>query len=95
MLSIENLLILLLHVLGVILLFRYLKYVFQHDFVKFIFFALIAGLLFVQRYSGFCIFARTKIILQPFVLVVFLWLINWHFLTKNKTAPFLKNKMET
>jgi len=95
-LSIENLLILLLHVLGVILLFRYRKYVFQHDFVKFIFlFALIAGLLFVQRYSGFGIFARTKIMIQPFVLVVFLWLINWHFLARNKTAPFLKDKTET
>lgn len=75
-LGLENHLVLVLHSVALVLVFlHYRKLVFPLVFKIILFFALISGLLIVQRYSGFGIFARTKIMMQPFVLVVLLWII--------------------
>ncbi|KGO97172.1 hypothetical protein [Flavobacterium enshiense] len=75
-LGLENVVVLLLHI-GALLLFflNYKKIDFPLVFKIILCFALLSGLLIVQRYSGLGIFARTKIMMQPFVLLVSLWII--------------------
>lgn len=75
-LGIENLIMLLLHIVALVLVVWYYKKLgFPFVFKIILCFALVSGLLIVQRYSGFGIFARTKIMMQPFVLLVLLWII--------------------
>lgn len=75
-LGLENSLILVLHLVAFALFLRHYKeVVFPLVFKAILLFAVISGLLIVQRYSGFGIFARTKIMIQPFVMVVLLWII--------------------
>ena len=72
-LGMENLVVLLLHFLTVVLLIRYGRRVhFGMLFKILLLYAIVSGILIVQRYSGFGIFARTKIMIQPFVLVALL-----------------------
>lgn len=74
-LGLENVLVLTAHLLAFVLfLLHYKKLVFPLVFKVILIFALISGVLIVQRYSGFGIFARTKVMLQPFVMVVVLWI---------------------
>jgi len=75
-LGLENSLILVLHLVAFVLFLRhYREVVFPLVFKAVLLFSVISGLLIVQRYSGFGIFARTKIMIQPFVMVVLLWII--------------------
>lgn len=75
-LGLENMLLLLLHAVAfVFFLLHYKKLVFPLIFKIILCFAIISGLLIVQRYSGFGIFARTKVMIQPFVVLVLLWII--------------------
>ncbi len=75
-LGLENGLVLTLHLVVLVLFLRhYRKLVFPLVFKVILLFAVISGLLIVQRYSGFGIFARTKIMIQPFFMVVLLWII--------------------
>ncbi|WP_313803805.1 hypothetical protein [Flavobacterium sp.] len=74
-LGMENLIWLLLHSVAVYLLLKnYKKLHFPAVFKVILIFALISTLIIVERYSGFGIFARTKIMMQPFVGVVLLWI---------------------
>lgn len=74
-LGLENVLVLTAHFAAfVFFLIHYKKLVFPMVFKVIMFFALISGLLIVQRYSGFGIFARTKVMLQPFVMVLVFWI---------------------
>lgn len=75
-LGLENMLILILHVWGFgLYVWHYKKLVLPLVFKIILSFALISGLLIVQRYSGFGIFARTKVMMQPFVMLILLWII--------------------
>ncbi|MGX7668084.1 hypothetical protein [Flavobacterium pedocola] len=69
--GIENLLVLFLHIIALLIVVVYYRKIdFPLLFKIILCFAIISGVLIVQRYSGFGIFARTKIMIQPFVLVV-------------------------
>jgi len=77
-LGIENLLILVLHILA------FLWFCINRKKIEFspvlniiIVFTLISGIVIVQRYSGLGIFARTKIMMQPFFCIVLLWLLSF------------------
>lgn len=87
-LGLENMVLLLLHIVAlVLLLLHWKKIVFPFVFKIILLFALLSGLLIVQRYSGFGIFARTKIMFQPFVALVLLWIIAE---VRNKTITQVK-----
>lgn len=82
-LSAENSVVLLLHLVAlIVLILNWKRICFQSVMKIIVVFALISGILIVQRYSGLGIFARTKIMMQPFVCLVLLWI-----LTFRKIAP--------
>lgn len=77
-LGIENVLVLLLHFFAIGCLWSNWKRISFSTVQKIILvFALISGLVIVQRYSGLGIFARTKIMIQPFVCCVLLWILQF------------------
>lgn len=87
-LGLENVLVLAVHLLAcVFFLLHYKKVVFPLVFKVILIFALISAVLIVQRYSGFGIFARTKVMLQPFVMVVVFWIF-----AQLKNKPIAKNR---
>jgi len=74
-LSLENALIVALHLFVVWLFLSYWKSLKTDTLFKIlVVFALVAGLLYVQRYANLGIFARTKVMVQPFLVLGLLWL---------------------
>lgn len=69
-LSVENLLVLILHLLVVYFFVRYWKRIKTDTLFKIVLvFALVAGVLYVQRYANLGIFVRTKVMVQPFIVL--------------------------
>jgi len=69
-LSVENLILIALHLFVVYLFVRYWKTVKTDTLFKIVLvFALVAGVLYVQRYANLGIFARTKVMMQPFLVL--------------------------
>jgi hypothetical protein len=75
--SIENLLLLILHGIGIWYFIKYFRFFKTDTLWKCIaFYYLIAGLLFVQRYSDMGLIIRTKIMMQPFAVAAIVWLLK-------------------
>jgi hypothetical protein len=73
--SIENFVVLFFHIVVVFLLTKKrFKISLPVWSVTILFAAFIAALLFVERYANLGIFMRTKVMFQPFVLVVLMWI---------------------
>jgi hypothetical protein len=90
-LSIENGLLLALTIFGLMLLIKYRSIFIKDDFAKFIvFFCLIGGILFTQRYSGLGIFVRTKIMFLPYLGLLII--AYFHHYYKEKYKPTLENQ---
>jgi len=69
-LSLENLLIIALHLFVAYLFVRYWKTIKTDTLFKILLvFTLVAGLLYVQRYANLGIFTRTKVMVQPFFVL--------------------------
>lgn len=69
-LSVENLLVLILHLLVVYFFVRYWKRIKTDTLFKIVLvFALVAGVLYVQRYANLGLFVRTKVMEQPFIVL--------------------------
>jgi len=69
-LSVENLLIIALHLFVAFLFVGYWKTIKTDTLFKILLvFTLVAGLLYVQRYANLGIFARTKVMVQPFLVL--------------------------
>tara|TARA_R110000850_G_scaffold218852_2_gene344390 strand:- start:8822 stop:9928 length:1107 start_codon:yes stop_codon:yes gene_type:complete len=69
-LSVENLFLILLHLFVLYVFIRYWKRIQTDTLFKIVLvFALVAGLLYVQRYANLGIFARTKVMIQPFLVL--------------------------
>jgi len=78
--SMENLVTMLLIIAGTFAFSISRNTLRNYDFIIFIFlFCVIAGLLFTQRYAGLGLFARTKIMILPFLGVTFISIINIHW----------------
>lgn len=76
-LSLENFIWLLLHVVTLVLIIKYLKKIkFEKIILSIIVYLIVGGLLFVQRYADLGLIVRTKIMLQPFFIIVFFWVIK-------------------
>jgi len=72
-LSIENLVLLIVHLIGfyvIICNFRSFKFLMIEKIIMG--FVCIAFLLYIQRYAGLGIFVRTKVMIQPFLMIVLL-----------------------
>lgn len=77
-LGLENMVWLLLHGIALFLVVRKWQQLHFTLVMKIIvLFAVISGVIIVQRYSGFGIFARTKIMMQPFAGLVLLWILTF------------------
>ncbi|KGO89384.1 hypothetical protein [Flavobacterium suncheonense] len=77
-LALENIVWLLLHLTALFLLARKWQQLHFTPVMKIILlFAVISAVIIVQRYAGFGIFARTKIMLQPFTGLVLLWILTF------------------
>ncbi|MEW5676320.1 hypothetical protein ABGT15_08410 [Flavobacterium enshiense] len=75
--GLENALVLVFHAFAFAYgLYRYKTLKFSFMFKVVLLYAFVAGILIVQRYSGLGIFIRTKVMIQPFVLVVLLSLFS-------------------
>lgn len=77
-LGIENLAVLLLHLIAFIwfcINYKKIRLLSIHRIICI--FILISALIVVQRYSAFGIFARTKVMMQPFMLCVLLWILSF------------------
>ncbi len=78
-LSVENLILIALHLFVVYLFVRYWKTVKTDTLFKIVLvFALVAGVLYVQRYANLGIFARTKVMMQPFLVLGLLWFVKFY-----------------
>lgn len=78
--SIENFLILLMHLLAVFFIFLYYRKISFPQWVKWVFmFTIVCGLLYVQRYANLGIFMRTKMMFQPFTIIALLCIIKQGF----------------
>lgn len=76
-LSLENLAWLILHIVTLFLIVKNLKIIkFEKIILCFISYILVGGFLFVQRYADLGLIVRTKIMLQPFFIIVFFWVIK-------------------
>lgn len=76
-LSLENLAWLILHIVTLFLIVKNLKTIkFEKIILCFIIYLIVGGLLFVQRYADLGLIVRTKIMLQPFFIIVFFWVIK-------------------
>lgn len=85
-LSVENAVILIAHIGIIILIFwKYKKIKFDWIDKVIVGFVLFSFLLYVQRYAGLGIFVRTKVMLQPFLLIVFFKILT-QSLSKLKNA---------
>jgi hypothetical protein len=72
-LSLENAITLLAHILGLALIVRFYKRIEWDRLSQIILlYVLVAGLIYVQRYAALGIFVRTKIMIQPFVMLLIL-----------------------
>lgn len=90
-LNIENAFWLLLILFGIFLFVNYRSIFWKDDFAKFIvFFCLIGGILFTQRYSGLGIFVRTKIMFLPYLGLLII--AYFHHYYKEKYKPTLENQ---
>ncbi len=75
--SLENSFILLLHFIGLLILFFYHKKIYFPEWMKIVLlFALLFCLVYVQRYANLGIFMRTKIMFQPFIIIAMLFVIK-------------------
>jgi len=71
--SVENVLMLLLFVFGLIVLLRYYSQIIFPEWMKISFwFTLLVTVLYIERYANLGIFMRTKMMFQPFLLVALL-----------------------
>lgn len=86
-LGLENVIWIFLHAIGLVVLVRKWQQFHFAPVMKIIMiFAVISAVIIVQRYSGFGIFARTKIMMQPFIGLVLLWILTFvHPQTKENT----------
>lgn len=84
MASIENALVLLIYLLAVVVVIIFYKKIIFPQWMKIAFlFALIASLLYIQRYANLGIFMRTKIMFQPFVLIALFCIIKQGIALRN------------
>ncbi len=75
--ALENVLLLLVYGLALVITIRYYSKIGFPEWMKITFlFALIASLLYIQRYANFGIFMRTKIMYQPFVVIALFCIIK-------------------
>ncbi|WP_162126246.1 hypothetical protein [Flavobacterium phycosphaerae] len=82
--SIENALLLLIYLLTFVVLIVFYKKIIFPQWMKIAFlFALIASLLYIQRYANLGIFMRTKIMFQPFVLIALFCIIKQGIALRN------------
>ncbi len=76
-LSTENALILLIHIIAIFLIIKFRARVKIDSLFKIIIiYTFISGLLYVQRYAGLGIFVRTKIMIQPFTIIAIVYIIK-------------------
>lgn len=84
-LSLENLFLLIFHLIIAYLFFKFYKKIKFATVEKIILgFVGLAFLLYVQRYAGLGIFVRTKIMLQPFLLIVLIGILQSSQILKKK-----------
>ena len=77
MASIENTIVLSIHLLGLFYLLKFFSKIVFPNWIKIAFlFTIIASILYVQRYANLGIFMRTKVMFQPFLLVALLYIIK-------------------
>jgi hypothetical protein len=82
--SIENALLLLIYLLAFVVVVVFYKKITFPQWMKMAFlFALIASLLYIQRYANLGIFMRTKIMFQPFVLIALFCIITQGMALRN------------
>ncbi len=75
--SLENCLILLLHLVTLVVILLYYKNIIFPEWMKVVLlFSLVFSLVYIQRYANLGIFMRTKIMFQPFLLVGFIYIIQ-------------------
>ncbi|NBU81356.1 MAG: hypothetical protein EBS55_06880 [Flavobacteriaceae bacterium] len=75
--SLENLIILLLFVLALLIILRYYSRLVFPAWMKITFwFALLATVVYIERYANLGIFMRTKVMFQPFLLIALLQIIS-------------------
>ena len=75
--SIENLLIFGVHILSIyFILFYFKKIKFPQWTIIIFLFTIISGFIYIQRYANLGLFMRTKIMFQPFFIVVMLYIIK-------------------
>jgi hypothetical protein len=82
--SIENALLLLIYMMALLIVIVFYKKIIFPQWMKMTFlFALIASLLYIQRYANLGIFMRTKIMFQPFVLIALFCIIKQGMALRN------------
>jgi hypothetical protein len=82
--SIENALLLLIYLTALVVAVVFYKKIVFPQWMKMAFlFALIASLLYIQRYANLGIFMRTKIMFQPFVLIALFCIIRQGIALRN------------
>ena len=75
--SIENIIVLLIHLLGLFFVIKFYRKMVLPNWVKIAFlFTSILSILYVQRYANLGIFMRTKMMFHPFMLVALLYIIK-------------------
>jgi hypothetical protein len=84
--SLENSCYLLVFLVAMFSLLSNYKYIFLHDWMKVsLWFFVIATVIYAERYANSGIFMRTKIMFQPFVLIVLLFIIEQTLQHKNES----------
>ncbi len=75
--SLENCIILLLHLITLVVILMYYKNIIFPEWMKVVLlFSLVFSLVYIQRYANLGIFMRTKIMFQPFLIVGFISIIQ-------------------
>lgn len=83
--SLENCTILILHLLTLLVLLLYYKKIIFPEWAKVVLlFSLVFSLVYIQRYANLGIFMRTKIMFQPFLIVVFVSIVKQSLSLKNQ-----------
>ncbi len=86
--SLENSLLLFLHLLTLLIFLKYYKKIYFPVSLKIVFlFSLLLCLVYVNRYANLGIFMRTKIMFEPFLLIGLLLLIK-HYFTFKKSNEY-------
>ena len=75
--SIENLIILVLHIIAVYLFFKHHKIIkFDLLFKIILVYSIVSAFVYVQRYSDLGLIIRTKVLLQPYIIVALFWMMQ-------------------